>query len=475
MRTSLFFLLAAVALAISVPTFAAYYYFQPIGYESAAMGGAGVASATGTMAPYYNPALLTSTKRSMEISAGAGSGIDDQGMGLPTQQWRDDEVKDALSTVNGSLSLSGPPTISADVRTRLQDAHDLLTTVPDGVTMFVQPGVAAGVQLSRLAVGAYATSSIQAIPRIDRTAVDYLFNNTSDGANVYYRYDPTTGATSYNAYSGNGDSYGDMSISGMTYDPTLTPTLYENNSMYRALMTTPKKTYVDLTGEGILEVPVSLAVETKFPLLGMVAIGGSWKYMEGSSTPSPVAVDMDSTGTEVKDAFDAGRVKSTAFGIDAGIVVHPTFMKSLTLGAVGKNLNSPEFKDDFDVVQMRVEPVYRVGANLHLGSGLDLAADYDLQTTEMTDNFGGVGAGSYRYGGVGLNIHSSSMLNLRLGAMKNMEDESNDSLVYTAGLGLGLKWAQVKVAAEVSKDTYDFRDDSSPRCSRVMASFVSTW
>ena len=49
------FLVVVAAILLATPILAVE--FQPIGFESASMGGAGVASARGSYAPYYNPAL----------------------------------------------------------------------------------------------------------------------------------------------------------------------------------------------------------------------------------------------------------------------------------------------------------------------------------------------------------------------------------------------------------------------------------
>ena len=46
--------------------------FQPLGFKSMSMGGAGVASASGSYAAYYNPALLAVHKHGLEIAISPG-------------------------------------------------------------------------------------------------------------------------------------------------------------------------------------------------------------------------------------------------------------------------------------------------------------------------------------------------------------------------------------------------------------------
>ena len=92
--------------------------FQPLGFEPLSMGGAGVASATGSYAPYYNPALLAEKKHATQVSLSAGIGIREVNLAKHIDTLAEagiDESIDKLIVnieVSGSLDLS----VQADIR-----------------------------------------------------------------------------------------------------------------------------------------------------------------------------------------------------------------------------------------------------------------------------------------------------------------------------------------------------------------------
>ncbi|HEX2949671.1 MAG TPA: hypothetical protein VHV83_08900, partial [Armatimonadota bacterium] len=93
-------LCTAVCLTISSVLAAHAYEFQPLGFESIGMGGAGVASARGPMAGYYNPALLTKSRHPFEMNIGAGMGIREENLANNIDQLSKCDLTGTLNTIS---------------------------------------------------------------------------------------------------------------------------------------------------------------------------------------------------------------------------------------------------------------------------------------------------------------------------------------------------------------------------------------
>jgi len=63
---------------------------------------------------------------------------------------------------------------------------------------------------------------------------------------------------------------------------------------------------------------------------------------------------------------------------------------------------------------------------------------------------------------------------LRLGLMKNLA-ESDASVVYTAGLGFGLKWFNVTLSGAVSSDETSYDGDTFPTEARLALALDTAW
>ena len=85
----------AVIAALCITT-ASAMQFQPLGYKSVGMGGAGVASSSGSVATYNNPALLAKPEYDIEIAVGGGASFQDYGAGASMQALEDSGFLDAM-------------------------------------------------------------------------------------------------------------------------------------------------------------------------------------------------------------------------------------------------------------------------------------------------------------------------------------------------------------------------------------------
>jgi hypothetical protein len=110
----------------------------------------------------------------------------------------------------------------------------------------------------------------------------------------------------------------------------------------------------------------------------------------------------------------------------------------------------------------------RGGINLELTDWLQFAMDIDL-----TKNNTGIKDYKSQYIGGGFNIHQS-WFSIRAGAMRNMVQDEEGTII-TAGLGLGLKWFQLDVAAEASTKTGTYDGNDVPRYVKVNVALLSRW
>jgi hypothetical protein len=76
--------------------------------------------------------------------------------------------------------------------------------------------------------------------------------------------------------------------------------------------------------------------------------------------------------------------------------------------------------------------------------------------------------------GGGINFHPFSWLSLRGGAMTNMK-EKDEGMIWTAGLGFGLKWFQLDLSGQYSSKESEYDGNTIPRYGRVQVAIVSKW
>jgi len=465
-------LLIAAGATLLLGLAASAYEFQPVGYESIAMGGAGVASASGSMAGYYNPALLANTK-GLEFGATAGIGLNDQNMADKTRKLNDlqlvNGLKDGKAEVQGQGRLFNG--FSTDLKTRLDQAIDLVIDAKEnGSSLNLQPNAGVGVQLGGFAVGVFGYSDELAKAYIP-SGTDLSFKTTITTSTTTYDaifvYNKTANTVSFNTFlPGTTTAVPPPSGFAATYDPSISAVGYSSQSLYEGVVA-QKTDVIKLTGNAVTEIPISLATSFDFPLIGKLNIGASVKPMVGYTYSD--TVDIDTKFQDVLDRIKDKQTDSTSLGIDVGATMNAPLISQIKLGFVAKNINSPEFKDDANVVQFKLDPLYRAGAALELTKGINIAADYDLSVNKDASG------NPSRYLGGGISFDGGGFFTLRGGAMQNVGIDGSN-LLYTAGLGIGVKYLNLNVAAvwdSKNKTNYDGKEYPNP--TKVNVGLVSRW
>ncbi|WP_457592174.1 conjugal transfer protein TraF [Hydrogenimonas sp.] len=413
--------------------------FQPLGFESMGMGGAGVASATGSMAAYYNPALLSVNGHKTEVGLSGGVGVAEYNLAENIDRLSNDDLTGTIQRI-ADKAPTGPN--SDQDRANITDALNVLSKMSKETSgLVLTPGGAFGVQIKNFGIGVYVSSEATAVPVIDQNHLDLIVLGNVAGQDLYAYYDPAT------------DTY-----------TTVDQATYESSSLEYALNN--NLTYLSLKGLSVGEVPFSYghAFETS---AGTIGVGGSLKYMYGLTYDTRVSIDTQSG--DLDGAFKDRDRSTSAFGVDLGAYYTPKAEPNLRFGIVGKNLNAPEFDTVTNRVY-KVDPMVRAGVYYAgLDHWLDFALDVDLTANKtFLDDI------DSQYIGGGINIHPNQFFSLRLGAMQNVADDTFGT-VLTAGLGLGFKQLQFDISGMMSTETGYYDGNDIPRYARVNFALVSRW
>jgi hypothetical protein len=66
-------------------------------------------------------------------------------------------------------------------------------------------------------------------------------------------------------------------------------------------------------------------------------------------------------------------------------------------------------------------------------------------------------------------------LSLRAGLMKNLDAHDKSDIIYTAGLGIGVKWFQVDLSGQMSNNKSTVDGTSIPQYAKVNLALISRW
>lgn len=459
LRQCLFCLSLFFIVCLALPVHAAE--FQPLGYEAISMGGAGVASSKGSYAPYYNPALLAKKRHTVEISLSAGVGAREVNLVDSIDTLADidlDETIEQLENINynnitfsnydpSTFNPANPPSISvgedtAQLSEDVTTIKKVLVSLSNKNGLALMPNVALATQIGSFGLGVYGIGEASAYAVVDPLRTDLIVNlneTYQGGQSVYVELDNDTNSIVLS-----------------------TEEQYNQRSLDVALSS--GTTYLVLDGLIYTEVPVAYGM-TIPSVPGTLSIGGSAKFMSATTYHGEVSIDTESG--DISDELEDYEESDSTIGLDLGALYTPPMLSSLTLGLVAKNLNSPEFKRVGGTTS--IDPQIRAGVAYDLGNTLSLAFDLDLTANETY-----IKGYDAQFMGGGVSFHPASWFSLRGGAMTNIQ-ESDEGLIFTAGLGLGLKWLQLDLAAQMSSKSGEFDGTEIPRYTRVQLSFVSKW
>ncbi len=413
------------------------FEFQPLGFRSIGMGGAGVANASGSAAAYYNPALLGLNRYTTEISLSLGAGVREINLIDHLDKISNDyKLTDTIDVIKEHAPISGSnksDSYRADLK--IQGALKEIYKLSQGNGLTAEPTVAFSAQIKNFAVGVYAVGELEANAVIDRQHLYLIFKDEKNGG--YYYYYPKT------------DTY------GATDEET-----YKKYSLEYALDN--NLTYVSVNGIGLAEVPLSFAY-TKEITGAEVSFGMNLKYIQGVTYKNILNLDSDSD--DLENSLNDNKKLSSNFGVDLGVLIKTD---DIRIGLVGKYLNRPKFKY-YDGSKVSIQPMVRGGVAVDLTNWLTFAMDIDL-----TENSTNIPDYKSQYIGGGFDFHPASWFSLRAGAMRNMVQDE-EGTILTAGFGFGLKWFQLDVAGEAATKTSTYDGNKIPRYFKINVALLSRW
>jgi hypothetical protein len=411
--------------------------FHALGGNSMSMGGAGVASASGSLAGYYNPALLTQ-KKGVEVSIGVGLGIRESNIGEQINTLSDMNLNDVVDRIANNAQDGTPKSGQnnpADTK-NIVKAQEILSDIGDKNGISIMPTAHLGVQYDNMAIGLYLTSDIVVSANIDKSHLALAVEEDGD----YFLYDASK------------DEYS-----------TIDEDIYRQTSLEYALDN--KLTTINVTGLALTEVPVSYAHAFEMPM-GELSLGGSLKLMHGTTYIQ--TLDIDDEDATDEDSLKENQEDSDNIGLDLGLLFNPTDVPKLTVGLVAKNINAPAF-DTANGGEIKADLQVRTGVQYRLSDTVEFAGDLDLTSNKTLIN----GYDSQMFGG-GINYHPVSWFALRGGLMQNLAN-SNEGLVYTAGMAIGLPKFQLDVSAQMASNTGEYDGESIPKYAKVNIALVSKW
>lgn len=461
MRRAVQLVLSATLLALAGP--AAAIEFQPIG--TLGLGGAGVARPPAGTAPYWNPgALAFEAEEAYAARLGVGAGV------TAHEDLIDDLDRLSRLDVGALENLTGAP---ASDRALAADAVQLIALVRrierDHGAISARATALFGHRISRVGIGVYGTTEAAILPSIDSTNIlPELGGAPVDAADVS-ALGTATSSTAFFSASQRAAIEAALAGAGVA-NPTEVVNTFDAElaASNEAGVTTSEATDALVAfaaalgsggpldanasslrnrGIGLLEVPLAYGHPLSLGPFGTLGVGASVKLMRGRVYVSEVGI----FGVDAEDALDELRDRyqdSTTWGVDAGVLWRTGPV--LSLGLVGKNLNSPSFRAP-QGPDVEAKPQVRAGLALGSSGFLTVVVDLDLTANETA-----LEGWKSRILGGGLEVRPFDWLALRGGAYKNLA-ESSASGVVTGGLGIGVPWfmLDVNAAASVGQTKYD--------------------
>jgi hypothetical protein len=407
--------------------------FQSLGHHSTSMGGVGVASAKGSMAGYFNPALLTQNKTKVEVALGVGAAVRENNIGEQLDTLEKLELTDTLDHIANNVG----GTNSQIDRNNIKEAKKVLESIGANNGVAVMPTAYLSTQVNEYAIGIYGTGDVSATAHVDHDRLD-LSVKGNDGK--YYDYNPNT------------DQYSE--ISQATYEESsLESAIGENGT-----------TYVDVKGLVLLEVPVSYAKAFNLDQ-GELSVGGSLKFMKGSTFVKRMDIDSEEDTDEKLEDY---KKNSSNVGLDLGLLFKPSNVKNLSVGLVARNINSPKF-DTIEGGSLKADMQLRTGLLYDYSDQVELAMDLDLTSNETF-----IPGYDSQQLGMGINYTPASWVSFRAGLMQNLAN-SNEGLIYSAGFGIGVQELSLNVAAQMASKSGSYDGEDIPKFSKVNVALVSRW
>lgn len=424
--------------------------FKPVGFKAVGLGGAGVASTRGSLAGYYNPALLRFSDHTTELSINVGARLREANIIDNVDTLHNVDIGGTLSRIGNDIN----GTVSSIDIANLKTAQNTLANIGtnNALQLSLVPAITAQIS-DAFAIGMYVNADVGMNLHLDKNYLDIIVKDND--TNVYAKFDPNNTSVNHG-----------YSVSNQTE--------YEASSLQYGIDT--QKHYIKIDAMALVELPISYARAYDLST-GTFSIGGNIKPMGLTTYSQKLKLGESSSDAENNSDSSSNETKyKSTFGLDLGIAYRPTDSQ-VTFGLIGKNINSPKFKVDSTPSgnpqgDYTIDPLVRAGISLPAwNDNVEFAFDADLTKNKTLVE----GEKSQLIGG-GFEFHPASWFAFRAGAMKDIASEKFDEgMIMTTGIGFGLKWAQIDLSAQMSSKKGQYDGQTIPRYAALNLSLISKW
>lgn len=178
----------------------------------------------------------------------------------------------------------------------------------------------------------------------------------------------------------------------------------------------------------IFEVPVGYG-HTFFTPLGDVNLGLAAKFMQVMSYGNNLNFSigkMPSFSFSYKNDVDSVQT----FGIDAGLLYTPRFLKNLNVGLVVKNINAPTIQSR-NLGNITLNRQVRAGVSYTMRDFLTFAFDADIVPNDTLS----LSSPKSQFFGGGV-MANFKVVDFRLGAMRDIRSQAGEGYILTGGINL---------------------------------------
>ncbi len=499
-----------VSVLLSMPVIAQGVEFQTPG--ALGMGGAGVARNNGSLTSYWNPAAGAFSTSSFAMNAGVGVGIrGSDGLAENIDRFSNinfDRVKNfntTTSTADNVGDFVKTLSILNDINVR-QGNIAVAAVAPVSFSSgrfsfgifgsmegYVQPIADINNILPNTTIGSTTLTVNNLYDAVQRTSTSYTASGYFSLAQldilksqIQQKSALTLSQSQQLAYAID-NQLQDSGIEASTALSTITtyalPALQAQDGTKTLKQNT---TSVMTKAIQYVEIPLSYGYPINVGSQGKLGIGVTGKLISGTVYQNQVLLVNRANGDNVsaKDLIDditTNKKSSLTYGLDLGALYK--YKNWLSLGLVGKNLNSPKleapdyYNPKYNTLTKKVElsekatggsitlkPQVRSGVAIDPVSWMTFAADLDLTENDTVAPGTVVGSSitSRNFGG-GVEFKPSSWLKLRGGAYKNLAGSGGN--VLTAGFKLFL----LDVDGAFATDTFTIDGNELPKEVKVNA------
>jgi hypothetical protein len=490
----------ATALLLFVAQLSYAEKWQAVGARAMAMGGAGVAAATGSAQQYYNPALLATESKlhNNDVILNVNVGFEaTEKLLVAANKIKDltDKYRDVENAINSNSKATADEMKSiVETLSALKD----LNLNNTGVVVSANTGLATKIKKFVVSVRSYVSAGIT--PIVDTQNI----NLGRDGKGLQLSANTTAPTESQNRQAA-------ITIQSILDKHNLTDSLnalfgkkYSSDQLANALvnmaveMGSNINQITEMADTIVKELPnattilnnaktggsykdnktqvlvdagafTEVAIGYGYEVHKGIQVGGNLKFINGQMAETGIMIMSDNKKMEkvIEDAFKE-RKSTNNFGIDLGALLdfskffETDILFKPTVGVVVRNINNPAFdrpnkpvnadeRLQWNSSSYNLNRQYRAGAAIKPLNWLTVAADMDLVKNKTMVN----GFDSQDFAlGVELNLinKTSFSIPLRAGLNKNIAN-SNSALEYTAGFGFCGTGFCLELACGVSTKT----------------------